>query len=155
MTRVENSLYPNRDEIKDLLLKATALHAVPVLIARRIPFVTYRLLQPCGVILWQTYRQRYPLADTALAEKARHKRLLGFHDIQTGNDPGPHLTRFIHKHLPETLPKARARYNEYYDLLRAFGSKDIGYNEFSTRVIRRSQGLPEDSDEFDEDWSDY
>lgn len=40
---VREWLYPDRTEVKDMLAKAGALDAVPVLIARRIPCVTFKL----------------------------------------------------------------------------------------------------------------
>jgi hypothetical protein len=61
--------------------------AVPVLIARRIPFVTFRLLSPCGFIIHQTYNQLLPQSESALAAQLREKTLLGYHDIRVGNDP--------------------------------------------------------------------
>ena len=51
--------YIDREDISELLLKCCALDAVPVFIARRIPFVTFRVLNPCGVILHETYNQRW------------------------------------------------------------------------------------------------
>jgi hypothetical protein len=70
---VREWLYPDRLEIRELLAKAVAINAVPVLIARRMPYVTFRLLNPCGVIVHQTYNQRFAQADQELADKARHK----------------------------------------------------------------------------------
>lgn len=51
-------LYPQREEITELLQKCTAVDAVPVLVARRIHFSTFRVLNPCGVVLHQTYNRR-------------------------------------------------------------------------------------------------
>jgi len=139
-------LYPQRNEIKELLAKACHLDAVPVLIARRRPFVTFKVLHPCGVVIWETRTQRYPFADQELAEKVRHKNLLGYFDVRVGNDPDEHLTRFIHHNLPDVLPRARARFDNYKDLLKAFAFGDIDYREFTARVRRREKGIPENSD---------
>ena len=51
---VREWLYPNRSEITDLLGKAIAFDAVPVLIARRLAFVTFKVLSTCGVLFHQT-----------------------------------------------------------------------------------------------------
>lgn len=141
---VREWLYPDRPEVKDMLAKACALDAVPVLIARRIPFVTFRLLHPCGLVIWQTYRQRYPAADQALAVQAMEKRLLGYFDIRLGNAPDVHLQRFIHQHLPEVLPTARERFEDYKDLLAAYGTGHMSYSVFAARVRQRQSGVPED-----------
>jgi hypothetical protein len=91
--------YPSRKEIVDLLYKAVALDIIPVLIARRIPFVTFKVLSPCGVLFHQTYNQLLPETEQEVAEKAKHKDLLGYHDIRTGNQPDK-LTAEIHPHQP-------------------------------------------------------
>ena len=139
-------LYPHQDEIVDLIAKAVALDCVPVLIARRIPFVTFKVLRPCGVVMHQTYNQLYPAADHDLATEARDKRLLGYHDIRVGNQPDTRLVKFIGTNLPSVLPAARERFEEYKDLLADFGDRTMEYKEFAARVRRRSQGTDEDSD---------
>ena len=139
-------LYPHEDAIVDLVGKAVAIDSVPVLIARRIPFVTFKLLWTCGVVLHQTYNQLYPEADRELGEKAKHKRLLGYHDIRMGNQPDKRLVKFVCQNLPKVLPEARERFEEYKDLLAAFGGRTMGYAEFAGRVRRRSLGLNEDND---------
>ena len=139
-------LYPDSEEIKELLHKATALDCVPVLIARRVPYVTFRLLKPCGVILHQTYNQRLPEADRELADRARRKDLLGYHDIRTGNAPDQRMLRFIHANLAEILPAARGRFGRYKDILARFGSREILYEEFTARIRRREKSANEDHD---------
>ena len=74
---VREWLYPAREEITDLLRKAIALDCVPVLIARRFPFVTFKVLSACGVVFHQNYNQLLPETARDLAEKAKDKRLLG------------------------------------------------------------------------------
>ncbi len=46
-------VYPDRTEMRELLEKAVAADTLPVLIARRIPNVTFRLLQTAGIMLFQ------------------------------------------------------------------------------------------------------
>ena len=148
-------LYPHQDEVVDLIAKAVALDCVPVLIARRIPFVTFRVLLLCGVVIHQTYNQLYPAANHELAAKARDKRLLGYHDIRVGNQPDARLVKFIGANLPRVLPAARERFDQYKDLLADFGDRAIQYKEFAARVRRRSQGANEDSDIDLDELSDF
>jgi hypothetical protein len=77
---VRHWLYPDSNEVMDAVRKCVTLDCIPVLIARRIPFVTFMLLTKCGGIVHQTYNQLYPLADAEVAAKARDKNLLGYHD---------------------------------------------------------------------------
>jgi hypothetical protein len=147
-------LYPDRDELRQMLRKCCELDAVPVLIGRRIPFVTFRLLNPCGVVLHQTYNQRFPASDAALAALARDKRLLGYHDLRLGNERDPRLDKFIGTNLPSVLPTARASFERFRDLLEAYATKTMHYREFAARIRRRQLGQNEDSD-FEEDPEEY
>ena len=139
-------IYPDAISVKDLLLKCCELDAVPLLIARRIAFVTFSVLHPCGVLFHQTYNQRYPNADRALAERAADKHLLGYHDIRVGNEPDARLTKFVET-LPTLIEPARAKFGKFKDLLCDFGSRTIDYPEFAARVRRRRAGQPEDYDQ--------
>lgn len=143
---VREWLYPDRPEIIETLSKCLALDSIPVLIARRIPFVTFRLLIPCGVIIHQTYNQLLPLSAQALADRAKHKRLLGYHDIRTGNMPDRRLLTFITNNLLSLAPEVRLKFDEYRDLLGMFASRSIRYKEFAARVRRRERGQNEDHD---------
>lgn len=137
-------LYIDRDEVKDLLFKCCHLDAVPVLIARRIPFVTHKLLHLSGVITHETYNQRFAAADHELAAKARDRNLLGYHDIRLGNEPDARLNKFIHQNLPTVLPRMREQFDQYKDLLFPYATGEMPYEEFAGRALRRSRGEPED-----------
>lgn len=139
-------LYTDREEVRSIIAKAIAVDAVPVLIARRIHFVTFKVLNPCGVIIHQTYNQMFPEADQNLADKARHKDLLGYHDIRLGNQPDQRLLKFISGNLPDLLDEARERFDANRDLLEAFSSQSMPYTEFAARVRRRTNETNEDND---------
>jgi hypothetical protein len=139
-------LYPDRREIFDLLSKCIALDVVPVLIARRIHFSSFVVLHACGVIMHQTFNQLFPLTDTELANSAKHKDNLGYHDIRVGNSPDVRLSTFITENLLAALPEARQRFDEYYDLISGFVHNEMDYSEFAARVRRRRQGRNEDND---------
>lgn len=136
-------IYPNRSEVKDLLWKSYELELVPVLIARRIHYSTFSALNHCGLLIHQTYNQRYPASDEELANRAKHKDLLGYHDIRTGNTPDDRLNKFLHEHLPRLMPEAKDRFNDYKDLIGAYVSGEMDYQEFAGRAKRRLRGEPE------------
>jgi hypothetical protein len=148
---VREWLYPDRDEIRELFLKSIAVDAVPCLIARRVPFVTFKLLRTCGTMVFQTYNQLYPSADAALAKQAADKDLLGYHDIRVGNTPNALLSAFLSQRLTGDAAEYRAKFDGYKDLMGRFAVGEIPYEEFAARVRRRHAGLPEDSDEPPED----
>ncbi len=139
-------IYPHSDEVKDMLLKCGQLDAIPVLIGRRIPFVTFKLLNACGAIVHETYRQRYPAADTELVSSLKDKMIFGYHDIVQGNQSDARLDKFLHKNLPEQLIKMRPTYEEFHDLSFGYGSGDYTYKEFAARIRRRVNGTNEDHD---------
>ena len=151
-------IYPNRSEIKALLRKSLDLDVVPVLIARRLPFVTRHVLYPCGVLFHETYNQLYAAADEALAALVKRKDLLRYHDIRVGNQADAHLTRFITELLPGLLPAARERFEGFRDLLEGYVDGEHGYESIAARVRRRVQGEPEDGPEAEENedspWDD-
>jgi hypothetical protein len=102
-------IYPEQQEIKDLLKKCCALDLIPILVARRIHFTTTRLLIPRGGLVHETYNQRIPEADAQLAQRAQSKHLLGYHDIRLGNQPDARMLRFAEV-LPSLFPGARSRF---------------------------------------------
>ena len=59
----------------------------------------------------ETLRQRYPNSDAELANKAKDKTMLGYHDIVVGNEPDVFLTRFLHEMLPDAIEAARDGFN--------------------------------------------
>ena len=138
--------YPDKDRMLGLLAKCCELDAVPVLICRRYAYVTYSVLHRCGVLLFQNYNQLLPESMREVAEQAKHKDLLGYHDIRVGTDPDPRLRRFIGSQLPNLLPGARKKFEQYKDLLCDFANQAMSYEEFTARSRRREQGLPEDFD---------
>ena len=137
-------IYPAREEVLELLSKCCALDVVPVLIARRIHYSTFSVLNPCGVILHQTYNQFYPNTFSQLADEVKDKNSLGYHDVRVGNQPDARLTHFIHVNLPDILGEAREKFDKFKDLLAQYTDGTHPYKSFSARVKRRTRGEPED-----------
>jgi hypothetical protein len=134
-------LYPHSEQFRALFFKCCILDAVPVMIARRLPYAAFSVLNPCGVILHQMYNQLFPLADAALGERAKDKNLLGYHDLRIGNDPDSRLAAFLQVNLPKVLPEARRRFAKFKDLLLAYGTGELNYKAFAGIAIRRAQSL--------------
>lgn len=141
---VREWLYPSHDEIRDLLGKAVALDCVPVLIARRFQYSAFTVLFACGVVVHQNYNQLLPEADRDLAEQAKDKRLLGYHDIRVGNKPDNRLIKFIEANLPRILPEARERFDKHKELIEDYTSGRISYKVFANRVLQRSPDAEDD-----------
>ncbi|MBC7836426.1 hypothetical protein H7X87_01460 [Acetobacteraceae bacterium] len=144
-------LYPDREEIRSLLKKAIAINAVPVLVARRIPFITFRVLQNCGVILHQVYNQLLPVSAQSVADRAAHKNLLGYHDIRTGNIPDARMTKFITVNLSAVATEARSKFEENRDVITRFTNGSLRYSGFVQEVLRYPH---EREDDDPADWFD-
>ena len=134
-------IYPDKPEVKELLLKCCTLDIVPVLIARRIHYSTFSVLSECGLIIHETYNQRFAFADAALAAKASDKNLLGYHDIRVGNAPDDRLMNFITVNLPAVLPKARSKFDQFKDLLLAYSENKLPLDQFVILTRQRRQSL--------------
>lgn len=139
-------LYPDREEIRDLLAKAVDLNIPPILIARRIPYVTRRLLSVAGVLMWETRHQYYPPEYDNLAGQVRAKTSLGYFDVTVSDRPDKYLREFIVRIVPEELPQATERFLAHRDILGPYGRGDMSYREFAARLRRRENGTDEDFD---------
>ena len=136
-------LYPDSEEMRETLAKCCAIDAIPVIICRRYAYSTYSVLHKCGVLLFQNYNQIYPVSERELATQARHKRLLGYHDIRVGNEPNSRLLTFVGNRLPRLLQLARQRFNKYQDLLSDFAHREETYQSFAARARRRADSVDE------------
>ena len=141
---VRHWMYPHVEELSETLAKCIALDAVPVFIARRIPFPTFAVFSKCGFIFHQTYNQLFPNAFKELAAKARDKNMLGYHDIRLGNMPDARLLKFMTVNLPQVAVEARAKFTAHIDLLEPYATGIMDYEEFAGRVLRRWRGQNED-----------
>lgn len=104
------------------------------------------------MIVHQTYNQRYPYSDAELASHVRDKRLLGYHDVRVGNEPDARLIKFLHVNLPAVLPKAREKFDEHKDLLKALG-EGLPYLDFHIELNTRrgKYNLPSNTGVEDDD----
>jgi hypothetical protein len=138
---IRDWIYPDSAAIRELIFKCCYLNAAPVMIARRIAYVTFSVLNPCGLIFHQNYNQLFPTADAMLAEKARHKKLLGYHDIRVGNEPDKRLSMFLHTNLQKVLPVARDKFEIFKDLLTKYSTGEIRYDAFAAIAAKRAREL--------------
>jgi hypothetical protein len=111
--------YPHHDIIKELIVKATDLNAVPVLIARRMHYTTRtNLLEPAGIIAHESYFQYYPADQAELAKQVKHKRSLGFTDVTASEEPHVRTLTFFRDHLPQIADRMANKWYTNIDALR-------------------------------------
>ena len=133
-------IYPDTTEVKNKLWKCTDIGAVPVLISRRIPFITFRLLNLSGCLVHQTYNQLYANADADLVALTSHKDSLGYHDVRVGNQPGKRLTKFIQEQLPDLVGGAKRTFETFYPIHVGYGRGLISYTEW-VKLILVTRGI--------------
>jgi len=133
-------LYPRSKEVREMLWKCGDVGAVPVLITRRLPFVTIRLLQLGGCLIHENYNQLYPEADAELAEKVREKNLLRYHDVQVGNEPDARMLRFFEKLLPTLVNEVKPTFQKFREVRRPYRKGEIGYQEWINTLRKEGRG---------------
>ena len=110
--------YPAHGIIKDLITKAAELDAVPVLIARRLHYTTRtNFLHPAGIIAHESLFQYYPADQAELAEKAKHKDLLGFTDVTASEEPHSRTVTFFTQSLPVIVEQMARRWTTHKQAL--------------------------------------
>jgi len=138
LKNVREWYYPARPQVREFLLKCCALDVVPVLIVRRSHISLFNVLNPCGVIIHETYNQLYPETARDLATQVKQKDLLGYHDVKVGNTPDQRLTNFITVNLPKLLPTYRKRFDLFKDLLNEYANQNMTYTEFVEKLKERT-----------------
>lgn len=137
-------LYPQHGEIKSTIIKAAELGLPPVLVARKLPYVTREVLcRPAGIITHESYYQYYPSdlaayrpADPAglasIIEQAKRKELLGYADIRQKADP--RTRKFFMQDLPVIAPEMGARFKRNIPVLLDFARNNIGLDELRRKL---------------------
>jgi len=113
-------LYPDSLEIWSAISKCCELNAVPLLITRKLPYVTYLFFGKAGVVGYQTHFQFFH--PTAEPELARVKAVdgLGYKDIRCTLDPDANMIRLFQSTLPRIGADFASRFQRNRDLLLHF-----------------------------------
>jgi hypothetical protein len=122
-------IYPSNKELTELLSKAVDLDAVPILVARRLHPTVVQTFSRTGLLVHETYGQRYPAMDAELANQVKHKDALGWHDIRVGNEPDARMLKFFCDVLPQKLEQATEDFQRCKGLLRDFADGAITFDD--------------------------
>jgi hypothetical protein len=139
-------VYPDKDIVTQLLRKCVQIDVVPVLMARRIHYTTFTILNACGAVIHQFYNQMYPSADAALAEQVKNKLLLGYSDVRTGNEPDARLLKFFANSLPTVAQESRKKFAENKALIEDYVHGGLSY----ARFVSRLRGGPDEEEWYPE-----
>ena len=127
-------VYPDKDIVTQLLRKCVQINVVPVLMARRIHYTTFTILNACGAIIHQFYNQMYPSADEQLAEQVRNKFMLGYSDVRTGNEPDARLLKFFASSVPSIARESREKFDDRKGLIEGYVQGNLSYAQFVAQL---------------------
>jgi hypothetical protein len=100
-------LYPDSWEIWAAISKCCELHAVPLLVARKLPYVSFVLFGKIGMVGYQTHFQFFhPAVEPELA-RVKHVDGLGYKDIRCTLEPDANMIKFFRTTLPKIAPNSR------------------------------------------------
>jgi len=137
-------IYPDKDIVTQFLRKCVQIDVVPVLVARRIHYTTFSVLNACGGVVHQFYNQLYPSSEAGLAALVRDKDSLGYSDVRVGNEPDQRFLHFFAHSIPTVAAESREKFNEKKGLIAEYTGGKINYAEFYGRLMN---GDDEDEDE--------
>jgi hypothetical protein len=113
-------IYPDSAEIWSAISKCCELDAVPILITRKLPYISFLLFRSVGMIGDQTHFQFFhPIVEPELA-RVKHVDGLGYKDIRCVNDPDANMVKFFTTTLPGIGPDFRQRFASHKSLLQHF-----------------------------------
>jgi hypothetical protein len=119
-------IYPHHSIIAELIRKSADLGAIPVLVARRFHYTTRtNFLEPAGIIAHESYLQYYPSDKAALAEKVRHKRMLGFTDVTATEEPHERTKNFFLNTIPNIVDRMAAKWKANEAELLAYANEEM------------------------------
>jgi hypothetical protein len=143
-------VYPHEDLIRRLLKNCLENGHVPVLVTRKIPYLTRLLFARLGVLGFETHFQYlHPSAQTELAIP-KHKDGLGFAYIRLDSEPPEAMVHFLGHTLPANVDRVSALFASQAPLVEEYAEEQIDYGE----LMRRVGIFPEheDAEWSEEDW---
>lgn len=127
-------VYPHEALIRKLLRNCLQNGHSPVLVTRKIPYLTRLLFKRLGILGFETHFQYFhPSAKTELTI-AKHKDGLGFAYIRFDTEPPQPLVRFFHTTVPANIDRVRDIFASQEPLVREYVEEQVGYGELMHKV---------------------
>jgi hypothetical protein len=127
-------VYPNDEIIPKLLRKCLGNGHVPVLIARKLPYITRLVFKAVGILGFEThFMYLHPVLESKF-ELIRHKDGLGFADLRFTADPPRHLVHFLQTVLPKEISTTATTFAENRSLIESYLGEQTSYYEFMSKL---------------------
>lgn len=147
-------IYPMTSAVWVMVRKCLELDALPLLVPRKIAYITRAIFARIGVMGFEFYRQVFAPAVAHLLPEIQHTDRLGYKDVVAlPPEPYPPLVAFLQTTLPARIAEYRERWAASRELLTEFAiNRNLGdpkmtekerqqhYNEFARALF---QGRPE------------
>ena len=86
-------------------------------------------LGPAGILFHESLFQYYPADQQALADAVRNKKLLGFSDIDTSEEPHAITRSFLGQTVPTVIERTAERWAANRDALVAYAKLELDRKE--------------------------
>ena len=127
-------VYPHEFLIRKLLRSCLQNGHSPVLVTRKIPYLTRLLFKRLGILGFETHFQYFhPSAKTELTI-VKHKDGLGFAYIRFDTEPPQPLVRFFAKTVPANVDRFTETFASQEPLVREYVEEEIDWGELMRRV---------------------
>jgi len=123
-------IYPNDDIIPKLLKKSLDNKHFPVLITRKLPYLTRLVFSRLGVLGFEMHFMYLHPSVEAKFELIRHKDGLGFADGRFSANPPKHLLQFLQSTLVNEIEASAKTFEANRALIEGFLAEQISYYEF-------------------------
>ncbi len=138
------------DELARTIAKAITNGLTPMLITRKVPFVSHRFFKPLGLLAFQTHHQYFHPWVSHVMRDIKHKDGLGFHDIVFTTDANPQLVQYLDGLSDDILTRYRDTFISHDSIIRKFAiDRSMGFNEFTEALGLSSSKIEEATHEYD------
>jgi hypothetical protein len=137
-------VYPMTGEVWQMIAKCLALDALPVLVARKIGYLTRAVFAQLGIMGFDFHRQVFHPDVEHLLVDIQHTDRLGYKDVITmpAAPYGP-LCDFIRSSLPQNLAANQLKWTERRPLLEEFAiTRKLGSGSRDTTDLDRQRHRP-------------
>jgi hypothetical protein len=117
-------IYPESWEIWAAVSKCCELDVVPILVARKLPYISYLFFGKVGMLGYQTHFQMFhPVTEPEL-QRVRAVDGLGYKDIRCLLEPAENLVRFFRVTVSRVAGEFRKRFERTREVLRRFAETE-------------------------------
>lgn len=130
---IRDWFYPDSraEDLARMIAKALTNNTPPMLVTRKVPYVTRLMLKRIGILAFEMHHQYFhPEVADEMAE-VRHTDGLGFHDVRFTIDANPNLTRYLDRLSSGVIEDYADIFRSNEDVLTAFAvERSLGFFEF-------------------------